>query len=58
MPWPIAVLLAIGGLALLGKAFLDRRGRYDEPPNMLDDRFDHMMQPTAERDRRLQDRRR
>lgn len=58
MPWPIAVMLVVGGLALIGKAIVDRRGRYDDPPNTLDDRFEHMIEPTAQRDRYLQDRRR
>lgn len=58
MPWPIAFVLAAGAVALVVKAVVDRKARYDEPANELDDRFDHMMQPTSERDRQLRERRR
>lgn len=58
MPWPVAVLLAFGAVALVAKAISDRKARYDEPANELDDRFDHMTQPNCERDRQLRERRR
>jgi hypothetical protein len=58
MPWPVAAILALGAVALLAKSIVDRKARYDEPANTLDDRFNHMMQPTWERDRRQRERRR
>ena len=58
MPWPIAVLLLAGAVTLVAKAVIDGKARYDEPANALDDRFDHMIEPTAQRDRELQNRRR
>jgi len=58
MPWPVTVVLTLGAIALLAKTVIDRKARYDEPANRLDDRFDHMMQPNSERDRELRERRR
>jgi len=55
MPWFIAAFLAAAALALLVKAVLDRKARYDEPTNEWDGRFDHMMEPGSERDRELRD---
>lgn len=53
MPWFIAVLLAGGAIALIAKAILDRKGRYDEPMNQWDGRFDHMMDASSYRDKTL-----
>ncbi len=56
VPWPITVLLALCAAVLVVKAVVDRKARYDEPMNNWGGRFDHMMDPTARRDRDLQDR--
>lgn len=53
MPWPVAVVLVIGAIALIGKTIADRKGRYDEPMNQWDGRFDHMMDATSYRDKAL-----
>lgn len=53
MPWPVAVLLGGGALALVVKAIVDRKGRYDEPSNNTDGRFDHMFDASSYRDKAL-----
>lgn len=55
MAWPLAVILGVSAIAVLAKAVVDRRAGYDEPMNDWDGRFDHMMEPSSERDRRLRD---
>lgn len=56
MPWPLVALLAAGLGVLVLRAVIGRRERYDEPMNDWDGRFDHMIEPTSDRDRDRQNR--